>query len=391
MMAEFFMRIYLCPALMDTLAFLVSFAVLYGAGARHMTTVQCAWLGAVWMMAYMPASLAVGLVLTRRNARTILLASTVLCIAAGIFCLLVTGFIALLISLGLMGVMIAFVFNSFQTFMRGESSPGSLTLTVGRYTLAWSLGSSLGFLLSGFCYTWGWPVLVTLTLMIGAAILAALIRHRPRALDAPSAEENVEQGSARTRPVNPIYIWIGWAMIFITTFIQRPIFTFYPALNAGNGVSAWLTSLPLFLLMVLQGVFGWGMIYFRHALYRRLPLVLFNSGAILVLLAMWLWPTPAVTFIGISALGIVCGFFFFSAVYYASNSGRRSWNIGINEFLVGLGSLAGLFFCEWGVKLTARPDTLYGVCGLAVLLFLGLQLFLARRPAEVINSVSSKR
>ena len=35
------------------------------------------------------------------------------------------------------------------------------------------------------------------------------------------------------------------------------------------------------------------------------------------------------------------GYAYFAAVYYASNSGRRSFNIGVNECLVGMGSFAG--------------------------------------------------
>ena len=71
------MFMQICPALMDWLGFLVLFAVLYGAGERGFSGLQCAWLGGIGQLTYMVTSLLAGLVLTRRNARSLLLASTV--------------------------------------------------------------------------------------------------------------------------------------------------------------------------------------------------------------------------------------------------------------------------------------------------------------------------
>ena len=48
----------------------------------------------------------------------------------------------------------------------------------------------------------------------------------------------------------------------------------------------------------------------------------------------------AITAVAIILLGMYMGYAYFAAVYYASNSGRRSLNIGVNECLVGMGSFA---------------------------------------------------
>jgi len=98
-----------------------------------------------------------------------------------------------------------------------------------------------------------------------------------------------------------------------------------------------------------------------------------------LLLAMWQWPTLWVCLIGISLLGAYAGFVYFSSVYYASNSGRRSLNIGINEFLVGLGSFAGLFISEWVMKRTLNDASMYLVVAVALLLSLAAQLAIASR------------
>ena len=57
------MLMQLCPALMDWTMFLVLFAVLYGAGERGFSGLQCAWIGGIGQLAYMVTSLLAGLAL----------------------------------------------------------------------------------------------------------------------------------------------------------------------------------------------------------------------------------------------------------------------------------------------------------------------------------------
>jgi len=129
---------------MDWLLFLTNFAVLYRAGEQHFSLNQCAWLGGIWSLFYMLTSLAVGFVISRKNARLILLLSAACTVLTAIFCLAAVEFQVLLLGMALMGIFTAFFFNSFQAFMRGESAPGNLMKTVGIYTLSWSLGSGMG-------------------------------------------------------------------------------------------------------------------------------------------------------------------------------------------------------------------------------------------------------
>ncbi|MFA5043979.1 MAG: MFS transporter [Kiritimatiellia bacterium] len=371
------MKIFFCPALMDALVFLVMFAVMYRAGAQGLSITQCAWLASLFQLTYMFASLAVGFLLTRRNTRAILLASTVLCTLCGVACLLAEKFTPVLAAFGCIGIFMAFFFNAFQGFLRTEAVPGDLKRAIGLYTMAWSLGSAAGILSSGFFYRLGFTVLSALILLGGGAILAVLLMHKPRPANAPSADENVEGGSAKAPPVDPIYVWIGWLTIFMAMFVQRPIHSFFPAISAKAGVSAFVTGLPLFLQMALQAVVGLAMIRWRHLLYRRTPLALVHGGAAALLLAMWRWPALPVCFLGIGLLGAYAGFVYFCSVYYASNSGRRSLNIGVNEFLVGLGSVAGLLISEWVMKRTASDANLYLVIAVALLITLAAQLAIA--------------
>ena len=377
------MKIYICPALMDALVFLVMFAVMYRAGEQGMSITQCAWMACLFQLTYMLTSLAAGFMLSRRNTRFILLASIVLCTLCGITCLMAREFTLILASLGCIGIFMAFFFNAFQGFMRTEAAPGDLKIAIGRYTLAWSLGSAAGILSSGFFYQLGFIVLSAMIMLVGAVMLGVLLMHKPRPANAPSADEHVECGSAKAPPVAPIYVWIGWLMIFMAMFVQRPIHSFFPAISAKAGVSAFVTGLPLFLQMMVQAAVGLAMIRWRHLLYRRTPLWLAHAGAAALLLAMWQWPTLPVCFLGISLLGAYAGFIYFCSVYYASNSGRRSLNIGVNEFLVGLGSFAGLFISEWVMQRTGNDANMYLVIAVALLISLAAQLAIASRLRRV--------
>jgi len=154
--------------------------------------------------------------------------------------------------------------------------------------------------------------------------------------------------------------------------------------SAKAGVSAFVTGLPLFLQMAVQAAVGLAMIRWRHLLYRRTPLGLIHAGAAVLVLVMWRWPTLPVCFPGISLLGAYTGFVYFSSVYYASNSGRKSFNIGVNEFLVGLGNFAGLFISEWVMKRTGNDANMYLVIAVALLISLAAQLVVASRFRRMV-------
>lgn len=372
---------------MDVLVFLIAFAVMYRSGKQGLSVLQCAWLAGLFQLTYMFASVAIGLGLSRRNSRNILLVSTVLCVISGIASLLTSEFFPLLFVYGALAVFIAIFFNAFQTFMRAEAEPGDLARAVGRYTLSWSSGSATGVLLSGFFYRCGFLALSAVTLLGGLVILGILLWHKPRPVDAPSAAEELGDRAKPQAPgLTPLYVWIGWLLIFSGTFVQRPIQTFMPAISAKAGVGAFLAALPLFLQLTVQALVGLAMIREHRWLYRRTPLSLAHGAAAFMALIMWWRPTFPICFLGVSLLGIYLGFVFFCSVYYASNFGRRAFNIGVNEFLVGLGSLAGLFASEWFIKRSGNEAGMYLVIALGLLSLLFVQLLVAsfagRRPAQ---------
>ena len=295
---EAVLRVYLCPALMDWLLSLVLFAVSYGAGERGMTLGQVAWLGGIFQVTYMPTSLVSGRFLSRRNALPILIASAVGGVLSGTLGLAAHQFGPIFAAMALLGAFAASFFNSFQSFMRGETAPGGLTRTMALYTFAWSGGFSLGLLTSGSLYRLGPVALGGLTVLVGGVILLTLLIHRQRPHDEPSSDEHTEQGPPGSPPVAPQYVWTGWIIIFTAMFVQRPILTFYPAICAKQGIAPVLAGLPLFLHVLFQALGGLGMGRLRHWLYRRGPLVAVQVLAALLLLLLWRFPAYTVTAVG---------------------------------------------------------------------------------------------
>jgi hypothetical protein len=383
------MFIQMCAALMDWIVFLVQFAALYGAGERHLSGLQCAWLGGIGQITYMVTSLAVGHILSRRNAKGLLLASTAGGALIGVACISVKGFVPLLLWLALFGVCLATFFNSFQTFMRGETEPGGLAATVGRYTLAWSTGSGMGFLSSGSLYRLGPVPLSLLTLLVGGVIFASLLRHRSRSESASSADEHVEHAPAGHRPVDARFVWVAWCIIFTAMFVQRPVQTLFPAVCARDGIAPFLPGVVLTLHMLVQAGWGYRVASYGSWRYRRTPLALAHVGGALAFAAAWLWPSFRVSALALSAAGLYTGFAYFAAVYYASNSGRRSFNVGVNECLVGLGSFAGLFVSQWWMKRTGNDAVMYAVCAAALLVSLAVQLVVIALPRQAPDAAKA--
>ena len=363
--------LYLSPALMDWLVFFVSFAVFYAAGARGVSMAECGWLGMLFQGAYMASSFVSGHFITQGNARRVLLSSTLVCGISSAGLLGLSAFGLLAGGLVVFGGSAAWFFNSFQAFMRGEASVGSLKTSVAFYTLSWSLGAGLGNVTAGWLYEWGSAALILAVVFSTGATLFLLARTGKHTADdtlvagaeGEPTEEPVESGTRHKYPVLNRYIAIGWLMIFTATFVQRPLFTFLPPLFAKEGISSLWASLPLFMHMAVAAVFGLAMFRFRDFLYRRTPFFFIQGGGVLALCAMWLWPSYWVCFLMLCLLGIYAGFVYYCAVYYASNSGRRSFNTGVNEALVGFGSIAGIVLGDGYMRLSGASTGMYLVCG----------------------------
>lgn len=369
---------YLCPALMDWMLFFVSFAAFYAAGLRGLGMQECAWLGLSFQVAYMASSLVSGHVITHRNARGILIASTAVCGVAGVGVLGCDGFGLLAAGLLVFGMSMAWFFNSFQAFMRGDASMGNLGTSVALYTLSWCTGAALGNVTAGWLFRWGLWALILAVVFTTALIVVLLMRPVVGAGADHPADGPIDHGTHPDGPVSGVYVVVGWLMIFTVTFVQRPLFTFLPPLFATQGIDSLWASFPLFMHMAVSALAGMAMVRYRGFLYRRMPFGIVQCGGVLALFAMWWWPTYWVCFAMLCLLGIYAGFVYYCAVYYSSNSGRRSFNTGVNEALVGSGSIAGILLGEGWVRHSGIIIDMYWICGAGLAVSIVAQLAAVR-------------
>ncbi len=372
------MSMYLCPALMDWLLFFVTFAIFYSAGQRGIGLWECTLLGVTLQIAYMAGSVVAGYLLNAKNAKKILLQSTALCGLLSAFCLKIEAFASLAASLVVFGIAMAFFFNSFQTFMRSESSLGmTLKSSVAMYNFSWSFGAGAGSLTAGLLYVLGTWTLIGTALAATAVIIGLLLLHKSSGEERITGDGEIEEGSPDARPVSPAYVLIGWMMIFTILFVQRPLFTFLPPMFAKDGTSSLMASLPLFAMMTVQAFVALFMWRFRDHLYRRTSFWIVQIIAALAFAAIWLWPSYAVCLALLLLLGAYSGYAFFCSIYYASNSKRSSFNIGVNEGLVGLGSIAGIFAGNAWMKASGSDTQIYLMCAVGIALSTAAQVAVA--------------
>lgn len=364
---------------MDWLVFFCLFSISVTTGKLKMSGGLVTVLFIAFNVAYLLTSLAVGCFLSRRTARIVLLTGTALATLSGMVCLFAQSFWSMLAGMSLFGVCTAVFFNAFQTVMRGEAPPGGLTRSVALYTMAWSAGSAFGFWFSGSLYEFGLKYMFGAELVFGLVILLVIFLLKPKPHTEESADEHVEQSSTSARQVNTSYVMIGWLMIFTAMLVQKPIQNYLPSLDAKAGVPAYISGILLGLNMIFQAGFGFAMIRFRDFLYRRTPLCIIQMVAALVCFILWKADSLAARFIALCLLGAYLGFVYFSAVYYASNSGRRSFNIGVNECLVGLGSVVGLASGYGWMKLTNTTSGMFLGCAIALVLSTAIQMALLSR------------
>jgi hypothetical protein len=310
--------------------------------------------------------LASGFIINHRNARALLLASTLCSALLSVYCIFIKAYFPLLAGFLVLSVFMSIFFNAFQMFMRNETIPGGLARSVGVYTMAWSIGAGSGALSAGIVYQFGPLALSTIALLVSGIMLTALLTYAPQKYrdGGREIEETVQGG----RPPIPIYIIIAWLMVFTSFFVQRPLHTLFPKISAESGISASWVGMPLFFNMLTQGIVGLLMAKLPGALYRRMPLLIIQLAGAVFCGCILLRPTSLVlTFIGISLLGICSGASCFLSVYFCSNYGNRPMNIGVNEFLVGLGGFAGLFASEWRMEATGNQYALYQVFAVAMI------------------------
>lgn len=383
------MKIYLFPFLIDLVTFLVMLRLADASGREmRLSNQQTSWLMVSFSACYFIGCIVIGRLLHKGNARRILLISIWLLMALSVPLFFATRFWPALGLFSLLGIALALAFNSFQTFMRGETPAGSLSLAIARYTIAWSFGVSCGFLLGGVLKDFGGPVaLAGFTIAACLTILVLVVTHDVQGTEHGSSDAVVEEvdpaSDSRLRAVDGRYVVIGWLLCLSANFSQRPLTTFIPKFHAEQNSPAWVAGGLLFGCFFAQGLSGYACHRLRHWLYRPWPLLTAQLLIVLALALLWRAPGLLISFGVLLVLGLLFGFVYFSCVYYVSNDVRSSRNVGINEAMVGVGNILGMLISESSMRLWNYPQAYFPVCMALTLLIIGVQWFWLNRTHRV--------
>ena len=374
------MKIYLFPFLIDLVLFLVMLRLADAAGREmKLSNLQAALFMVSYSIVYLVACLTIGRVLHRGNARRIFLASILMLMLLAVPLFFTRTFWPTLVLFSVFGIAAALAFNSFQTFMRGEAPPGSLALTIARYTISWSSGIACGVLLGGFLKDFGGPfALAAFTIFACGLILFMSLTHKAQgseheSSDATVEDVNAEMLSSRLRGVDSRYVMIGWMLCLSANFSQRPLSTFIPKFYAENLSPPWVAGSLLFVMFISQALSGYACRKWRHLLYRPQPLVTAQLLVVLALAVLWLAPSLWISAAMLLILGLLFGFLFFACVFYVSNDARSSHNVGINEAMVGVGTILGMLVSELSMRKLGNPSAYFPACMALTLLMIALQ------------------
>jgi len=365
------MRIYLFPFLIDFVFFLVMLRVADASGREmQLSNLQAAWFVIAYSLAYLVACPVAGRVLTRENSRPLLLASVGALLLCSVPIFFTRTFWPTLWLLVALGVAVGFAFNSLQAFLRGQSDHGGLSRTIAKYTLSWSAGISFGFLVGGVLRDFGGAIsLAACSVIACGAILWMVWTYPIRTDEFVPSDGLVENPTGGLHAVDARFVAIGWMLTIAANFSQRPLTTFIPKLAAEQENPAWVAGSLLFALYLCQALGGFGSRRFRHLLYRRGPLVGLQITIASLTALLWMAPGYFTSLFAMATLGLCYGFLFFSCVYYVSNSIKSSRNVGINEGMVGFGTILGVFVCEAIMRFANKPDAFYPVTIISLLLF----------------------
>jgi len=368
------MQIYLTTFLTDVIIFFVIFFVMYRAGETGMSGGLCTLLGISGSIGYIITSFVSGRVIRQKNCKQFLLASTVAGALACIAVFFSKSFALDLVLLFAFGMANGFFFNAFQAFIRNSSSRADIFKTISMYTVAWSTGTAFGYLGSGSLYKLG-PYALSFIIVLSAVWIVYIIRGKHCVDNSVVEEPEYPFGT------DPVYLWIGWIIIFAVTFTERALQVFFPVLCAKSGISPFMAGLPLFLMMFTQGAFAMFFTKYKNLFYRKNLIITANIAAVLLLLVLWLFPYYPVYLAGFTLFGVYGAFTYFSSVLYANNHfENRSLNVGINEAIVGIGAVIGVVISYVWMKFIPGAGSIYLGCALLMILAIAAILFFHRKP-----------
>lgn len=335
--------VYLFPALMDLSVSAVLIFSSIKAVELKANPVMVGILGSVWGITYFFSSLFLSRIITKKNSVNFMLLSCAGFVFIGLIFSLFTTFSSLFVLLFIGGLFSAFFFIGFQLFMEHTTLLPAFRASAF-YTLSWSTGMAVGSISEGFLMSKGvigslLPILLPALFIISGIFLSRKITANNNNFSPEIFQDYIDESVVR------LYRKIAWIEIFTVTFVTGGIRYLLPKMTISFfNFSSSLAAISVFLFFISQAISGYFCSFFKNLSYNLKIHDYMKLIAGLSLLMILALPFSFTIFLFVFIFGIYSGHAFYNAVFYAINHKEQAgFNVGINESLVGIASIAGPF------------------------------------------------
>jgi len=261
-----------------------------------------------------------------------------------------TNFFHLLIFMALTGIAGAMFWPSLEAWI-AERGKGKLIKRISFFNISWSLGISVGPLISGVLFELNYHFPFYFAALISLGVIYLVLKKLPASCEKKekiAAVDNVltvkdyfpQKDFSRSR--NSSYLHAAWVANFTGWFVVGTIRYLFPKLSVEMGIKPSILGILIFFLSVSQAFFFYVLSRNSRWHYQLFPLVFFQTLGIMGLLLIFFFPSIFIFVFSFVFIGIAGGFTYFSSIFYSLNGTEdKGTKAGIHEVFVGAGGLAG--------------------------------------------------
>ena len=339
-MINFYISAFLTDFALGAVLLSLPLLLIYKFGA---TSLILGLFGALGSLIYFSGVITAGRLSDRFNRRNIIM------LGCSLFILvyLITPFLNRINQVFFIYVLGAISMSMFWPTIQSWLSQGlnkeTLMKSLTNFNVYWSTGLTLGFLVAGFLFSINMraPFFFGICLV---SVVVPILRKQPvpsEMRDGPARKVFLETEKEKPGSTKR-FLHISWCANFVSWYILGMVRNLFPKLGTELGFSTRAIGVLIFSMMLAQTImfFILGRTHKWH--YRLSPILLFQSLAILALVAMAIFSQTYYFIAAMIFLGLSSGMTYFSSLFYSLygflDKGKKS---GIHEGFIGIGALLG--------------------------------------------------